>query len=313
MGHVVPRRRPARPGRGQRRSHASHRPVQAGAGRVGRGLLDGHHEPLLPSCVSRWRSHGERPPGAALRDPQGDGQHRRRRRTGCTDLRVLGWTGRHRHRQRQGRPRRSRPLQGGLRHPRRVRAVEGLRHPVRVRAEAERAARRHLPAYRRPRARLHQRARAPRDGRAQPRGRARADGEPQLPPWRRPDDVARQALPHRPQRPEGCEVRPGLPLRRRGPEGDALPGRSVGARRLHRAASFRLPGLPHRGHERRVGLRTRLHAELPHPEGEGRRVLRRPRGAAGDGRRRVSRAGDPDTRSGRVARRAAGLRHRLRS
>ena len=53
---------------------------------------------------------------------------------------------------------------------------QGYELQLRHRAQAERAARRHLPAHRRPRAALHHDARPPRDGRRQPRGRARDDG-----------------------------------------------------------------------------------------------------------------------------------------
>ena len=52
---------------------------------------------------------------------------------------------------------RARPLQGGLRPARRVRRRPGLRPAVRDRAQAERAARRHPAAHRRPRAGVHQR------------------------------------------------------------------------------------------------------------------------------------------------------------
>ena len=43
---------------------------------------------------------------------------------------------------------------------------------------------------------------------------------------RRPGAVGRQAVPHRPQRPAAGPLRPGLPLRRRGPQGGLLPGAS---------------------------------------------------------------------------------------
>ena len=51
-----------------------------------------------------------------------------------------------------------------------------------------------------PHARVHRRARVPGDGRAQPGVRARDDVGPVVPPRGRADAVARQALPHRPQR-----------------------------------------------------------------------------------------------------------------
>ena len=60
-----------------------------------------------------------------------------------------------------------------------------------------------------------ERARAPRAGRREPRGRARGDGQPELRARHRAGAVARQAVPHRPERPERAALRPGPPLRRR--------------------------------------------------------------------------------------------------
>ena len=94
---------------------------------------------------------------------------------------------------------------------------KGLRHAVRHRAQAQRAPRRHPAADGRPRAGLHRRARARRHGRRQPRGRARADGQPQLHARHRAGAVARQALPHRPERSARPEVRPGPRVRSRRP------------------------------------------------------------------------------------------------
>ena len=109
------------------------------------------------------------------------------------------------------------------------------------RAQAERAARRHLPADRRPRAALHLHARPARARRPQPRGRARDDGGAVVPPRRRAGAVGGQALPHRPQRAADRALRPGLPLRRGGPQGGcscssgcssapATPGRGTSTR-----------------------------------------------------------------------------------
>ena len=95
-----------------------------------------------------------------------------------------------------------------------LRPRQGLRHPLRPRAQAERAARRHPAAHDRPRARLHQRARRARPRGPQPRGRARGDGRAELRAGHRAGAVARQALPHRPQRPARPALRPGPALRR---------------------------------------------------------------------------------------------------
>ena len=61
----------------------------------------------------------------------------------------------------------------------------GLRHALRDRAEAQRAARRHLPADRGPRPGLHRDARPLRDGRCEPRGGTRDDGRALVPARRR--------------------------------------------------------------------------------------------------------------------------------
>ncbi len=143
-------------------------------------------------------------------------QHRPGRRARREDLRRLGRPRGRRVRGRQGRPGRARPLpRGASTCSAPYVARPGLRPPLRHRAQAQRAPRRHPAADHRARAGLHQRARAPRAGRAQPRGRARGDGRAQLRPRHRPGAVARQALPHRPQRPDRPPLRPGPALRRR--------------------------------------------------------------------------------------------------
>ncbi len=139
--------------------------------------------------------------------------------------------------------RRARALPRGDRLPLRLRARPRLRHALRARAEAERAARRHLPAHRRPHARVHRAARAPGDGRGQPRGGARHDGRAVLPARRRAGALGRQALPHRPERAADRALRPGLPLRRRRPQGRLLPRQAAGGRpaTTARATSTRAP------------------------------------------------------------------------
>ena len=184
----------------------------------------------------------------------------------------------------QGPARRARALPRGDRPPRRLLRRAGLRPALRARAEAQRAARRHLPADGRPRAALHLDAAAPRDGRRQPRGRARDHGRPLVPARRRAGAVGGQALPHRPQRAGRRPLRPGLPLRRRGPQG-GVPARAAARERgLRRPAPLRRPRLPQRGRRGRVGLRRGLHAHLSGARG-ARAPLRRPAGGAGGARR----------------------------
>ena len=80
-------------------------------------------------------------------------------------------------------------------------------------------------------------------------------------------------------------LRPGLPLRRREPEVGVLPRQVPRGRRLRRSAPLRRARVPHRELRRREGLRPRLHADVPDPEGEGRALERRrgdPGAAGGD-------------------------------
>ena len=106
---------------------------------------------------------------------------------------------------------------------------------------------------------------------------------PVVPARRRAGAVGRQALPHRPQRAADRPLRPGLPLRRRGPQGGVPARAAARARRLRRAAPLRRARLPQRGRRGRVGLRARLHAHLP---GAGREGA--PLRLAARGRRRRS-------------------------
>ena len=151
------------------------------------------------------------------------------------------------------------------------------------------------------RAGLHRHPGPARAGRRQPRGRPRADGRAELRAQRRAGAVARQAVPHRPQRPAQHQVRPGPGVRPRRP-----------AQRLRRwwtcwssadrpvptAAGPAYTGPRHfdykpsrtEDYDGRLGLGARQHAHLPDPQGAGRGVPRRPRGAAGAGRRPGGRA-----------------------
>ena len=108
-----------------------------------------------------------------------------------------------------------------------LRAGAGVRPAVRDRAQAQRAARRHPAAHDRARAGLHQRARASGAGRAEPRDGARGDGRAELRPRPGPGVVARQAVPHRPQRADRPSLRPGLPASARAtPAGRSGPSTS---------------------------------------------------------------------------------------
>ena len=170
---------------------------------------------------------------------------------------VLGRPRGRRVRRRQGRGGGARPLQGGLRPARPVRRRPGLRPAVRDRAQAQRAARRHPAADGRPRAGLHRDPRASRLGRREPRDRARGDGRPQRGRRLRPGTVAGQALPHRPQRPERTEVRPGPALRGRQRARRVLGGRHPARRWVRRPGALRLQAGADRGRGRRLGPRRR--------------------------------------------------------
>ena len=142
------------------------------------------------------------------------------RRAAGRDLRLLGRPRGHRGRRRQGPARRARALPRGHRRARRLRRRAGLRPALRDRAQAQRAARRPVAADRRPRAALHLHARTARRWSAStPRSPTR-----RWPACRFHHGVGQalwagklfhidlNAPAHRP-------LRPGLPLRRRGPQG----------------------------------------------------------------------------------------------
>ena len=91
-------------------------------------------------------------------------------------------------------------------------------------------------------------------------------------------------------------LRPGLPLRRRGPQGGVPARAAARARRLHGAAALRRPRLPQLGPRGRVGVRGRLHAHLPRA-GRARGALRRAARGPGGARGRL----DPGARARRRA------------
>ncbi len=114
---------------------------------------DGDHEPLLASGVQGRCVHRQRPRRPPLRRGQDPRRHRARRRARRIGLRHVGRARGLRGGCRQAGRRRARPLRRGGQHLLRPRPRPRLRHALRPRAEAERAARRHVPADRRPRAR----------------------------------------------------------------------------------------------------------------------------------------------------------------
>ncbi len=150
--------------------------------------------------------------------------------------------------------RRARPLRGGGRPLLRLHPRAGLRPRFALEPKPNEPRGDMFLPDGRPRAGVHQRARVARDGGPQPGVRPRDDVRPELHPRRSPDAVARQALPHRPQRAAHRQVRPGLPLRVRRHPRRLLPGEAARGRGLAGHAPLRRPRLPHRG--RRTGCGT---------------------------------------------------------
>ena len=106
-----------------------------------------------------------------------------------------------------------------------------------------------------------------------------------------PGAVARQAVPHRPQRPARPPLRPGPAVRRRQRPRRVLGRRRPRGRRLRRRRALRLQAAAHRRRRRRLGLRRRVHAQLPDPARQSPRVPRRPRSPGRPG----SRPGRPNS------------------
>ena len=123
---------------------------------------------------------------------------------GADGLRDVGRPRGRRGRRGQGRPARARPLQGGGRPLLRVRPRPRLRHALRARAEAQRAARRH-PAARRSgtRSRSSSELEWPDMVGLNPEFAHETMSGCRFTPRGRADAVAREALPHRPQRASG--------------------------------------------------------------------------------------------------------------
>ena len=163
---------------------------------------------------------------------------------------------------------------------------------------------------------LHPHARPPGDGRRQPGSRARDDGRAELPARGRRRRWEAGKLFH-------IDLNDQAPGRydqdfRFGAanlEGGLLPGQVPRGRRLRRPAPLRRARLPHRGLRRRQGLRARLHADLPDPQGARRALERRrrdPGAREGGARVRQGRASlsTPTPPANRDALLAAALRPR---
>ena len=203
--------------------------------------------------------------------------------------------------------------------------AQGYDLQVRARAQAERAARRHLPADDRPRARVHLHARPSGDGRPQPGGRARHDGRAR---------TSRTASRRRWRR-GSCSTSTSTRRSR------AATTRTSASAANPKAAFFLVKLLEDvglRGHAAlrrhayrtgrrgRVGLRARQHAHLSDPQGEGGAATRTRRSrrcvAAARRRRRIDgavprpvlapsarrRSGELDARSPRPGRARSALR-----
>ena len=229
------------------------------------GVGMAHHEPVRPSGVQGRRVHLQRPRACGARRSASRCAHRPRRPSWAPRCSCSGAAAR----APRSAPPRTRATRSSATARRstcssttpRPRATGSLRH----RAQAERAARRHLPADRRARAALHLHARPPRARRPEPGGRARDDGRAVVPSRGRPGAVGGQAVPHRPQRAADRALRPGLPLRRRGPEGERSCSCGCSS-----APATRVPG---------TSTRTRTATRTPRACGTSRRAACAPTSA----------------------------------
>ena len=254
---------------------------------------DGHHQPVLPPGLQGGRVHRQRPRRAPLRAAQGDAQPRPRRRARRPDLRVLGRPRGRRGRRRQGRPR-PRSTATARRSTSCAATCVDRGYDIRFALEPKPNEPRgdiFLPTVGHALAFINTLEHADMVGLNPEVGHEQMSNLNMV-ARHRPGAVARQAVPHRPQRPARPEVRPGPGVRPRRPAERVRPRRSAGVRadgrRLRRPAALRLQAAAHRGRRRGVGLGRGEHAHLPVAEGARRGVPRRPRGAggAGGGRRR---------------------------
>ena len=249
------------------------KPFRAGAGGDRPRGPDGHHQPVLAPGVPGRRLHQQRPRRTPVRDPEGGRQHRPRGRARCADLRRVGRSRGRRVRRRQGRPGRTRPLQGGLRPARRSTCSTGATTCASPssRSRTSRGATSCCPTIGHALAFINELEHPemvgvnPEVGHEEMASLNYAHGT-------RAGVVARQAVPHRPQRPARSALRPGPALRRRQRPRRLLDRRHRGARRLRRTPPLRLQASADRGLRRRLGLGGGVHAQLPDPAREVPRV-----------------------------------------
>ena len=201
LGRELPRQRPGavRRHRGRARPHRARRSAPRSTPRHGRA--DGDHQPVQPSGLQGRRVHAHDAEVRALRAAEDDARDGPGRRAGRET--YVFWGGREGAEVDAGKD----PVEAIKRFRE---ALDFLCDYARDQGYDLRFALEAKPNE--PRgdiyfpttapSGLHPDARAPGDGGRQPRVRARDDGRAQLRPRRRAGDRGRQAVPHRPQRPE---------------------------------------------------------------------------------------------------------------
>ena len=215
--------------------------------RDGHGRRHGHDEPLRPPGVQGRRLHLQRPRRAPRGDRQDDALDRPRRRARRRDLRLLGRPRGHRGRRRQGPARRAGALPRGDRRPRRLRPSS--RATTCASRSSPSPTSRAATSSCRPsatRCTSSPRSQRPEMVGVNPEVAHETMAGLSLPPRRRPGAVGGKLFHIDLNAPADRPLRPGLPLRRRGPQGGLPPRAAARARRLRRAArtSTRTPTAP---------------------------------------------------------------------
>ena len=119
LRHHLPRQRRVPVRRDPARSRSSLAPFRTALDETGLVGPDGHDEPVLAPGLPRRRLHQQRPRRTPLRDPQGVRTTSTSPPSWARKVSSRGAAARAPSPARQGRPRGPRPLQGGLRPPRR--------------------------------------------------------------------------------------------------------------------------------------------------------------------------------------------------